>query len=60
MGMGTTRDVGSQDSMWEAREDLPRGAEHPFYQRVNWILDTAGFRAIVEGPQVQFLHGRGG
>ncbi len=29
--MGTTRDGGSQESMWVATADLPRGAGHPFY-----------------------------
>ena len=33
MAMGTTRDDGSQQSMWVATTDLPRNAGHPFYER---------------------------
>ena len=49
MAMGTTRDDGSQQSMWVATTDLPRNAGHPFYERLNRILSTAGFDAFVEG-----------
>ena len=31
MGMGTTGDDGSQQSMWVATADLPQGNGHPFY-----------------------------
>ena len=33
--MGTTRDDGSQQSMWVSAADLPRGGGHPFYERLN-------------------------
>ena len=33
MAMGTTRDDGSQQSMWVATADLPQGGGHPFYAR---------------------------
>ena len=38
MAMGTTRDNESQDAMWVATADLPRGAGHPstgVYERLN-------------------------
>lgn len=46
--MGTTRDDGSQQSMWVATSDLPQGGGHPFYERLNQILNAAGFDAFVE------------
>ena len=46
--MGTTRDDGSQQAMWVATADLPRGAGHPFYDRLNQILEAAGFNPFVE------------
>ncbi len=46
--MGTTRDDGSQQSMWVATADLPQGGGHPFYERLNQILSTSGFDAFVE------------
>ena len=47
--MGTTRDDGSQQSMWVSTADLPRGGGHPFFERLNRILDAVGFDAFVEG-----------
>ena len=49
MAMGTTRDDGSQQSVWVATADLPQTAGHPFYERLNRILEAAGFDAFVEG-----------
>ena len=46
--MGTTRDDGSQQSMSVATADLPQGSGHPFYERLNEILNAAGFDAFVE------------
>ena len=48
MAMGTTRDDGSQQAMWVATADLPQGGGHPFYERLNQILNAAGFDAFVE------------
>ena len=47
--MGRVRDDGSQQSMWVATADLPQSAGHPFYERLNRILEAAGFDALVEG-----------
>ena len=52
--MGTTRDDGSQQSMWVSAADLPRGGGHPFYERLNRILEAAGFDAFVEGLCARF------
>ena len=34
--------------MWVASADLSRSAGHPFYERLNRVLDDAGFDAFVE------------
>jgi hypothetical protein len=35
--------------MWVATQDLPRSAAHPFYTRLNQILDQHDFDGFVEG-----------
>ena len=35
--------------MWVATQDLPRSAAHPFYARLNLILDQHDFDQFVEG-----------
>lgn len=35
--------------MWVATEDLPQSAAHPFYARLNHILDQHDFDGFVEG-----------
>ena len=35
--------------MWVATQDLPRRAAHPFYTRLNEILDANNFDGYVEG-----------
>lgn len=40
--------------MWIATQDLPRSASHPFYRRLNRILDDAQFDAFVEGACATF------
>jgi transposase len=34
--------------LWIAKADLPRTAGHPFYERLNGLLEEAGFDAFVE------------
>jgi transposase len=40
--------------MWIATNDLPTSSGHPFYERLNRILDKAGFDAHVEGLCARF------
>ncbi len=40
--------------MWVATQDLPRSAAHPFYRRLNRVLDDAQFDAFVEGACATF------
>ena len=47
MAMGK-RKREQQQSFWIATADLPQAAGHPFYDRVNQILDDGGFDAFAE------------
>jgi len=49
MAMGKRRRHAKQASMWVATQDLPRSAAHPFYVRLNQILDQHDFDRHVEG-----------
>ena len=51
-GKGSRR--ARQASMWVADTDLPRTAGHPFYERLNRVLDEAGFDAFVEAQCAKF------
>ncbi len=48
MAMGKRKRRPHQPTIWIATSDLPRTAAHPFYERINQILDKAGFDAHVE------------
>ena len=52
--MGKRRCRARQPSMWVASADLPRGGVHPFYERLNRVLDEAGFDAFVESQCARF------
>ena len=54
MAMGKRRRRARQNSMWVPASDLPRSAGHPFYERLNQVLDEAGFDAVVETHQAVF------
>lgn len=49
MAMGKRRQLAKQSLMWVATQDLPHGAAHPFYARLNQILDRHDFDGYVEG-----------
>ena len=52
MGKKGKRD--RQARMWVATADLPKSAGHPFYARLNRVLDDAGFDTFVEAQCAQF------
>jgi transposase len=54
MAMGKRRRRAKQTSMWVATQDLPRTAAHPFYSRLNHILDEANFDGYVESVCQRF------
>ena len=43
-----------QHSMWVLASELPKGPGHPFYGRLNEILEAEGFDGYVEGRCRQF------
>jgi len=49
MAMGTRHKRRRQHERWVAAADLPTTAAHPFYQRVNALLDDHHFDPFVEG-----------
>jgi transposase len=49
MSMGTRRKRARQYELWVAASDLPTTAAHPFYQRLNALLDDHHFDPFVEG-----------
>ena len=54
MAMGKRKRPAKQPSMWVATQDLPRSAPHPFYTRLNQILEQHDFDGYVEGLCTQF------
>ena len=54
MAMGTRGRGTRQGTMWVSTADLPKSAGHPFYERLNRVLDDAGFDAFVEGQCASF------
>ena len=48
MALGKRRRRPKQTSKWVAAQDLPRSAAHPFYTRLNHILEKADFDGYVE------------
>jgi transposase len=49
MGMGTRQGQGKQEEIWIANTDVARSPGHPFYQRLNELLDSERFDEFVEG-----------
>ena len=49
MGMGTRKDQEKQEDLWIATSELARTPGHPFYQRLNELLDGERFDEFVEG-----------
>jgi len=48
MGMGTRRRRERQEQMWIAHQELANGPAHPFYQRVNELLEEKKFDEFAE------------
>lgn len=43
-----------QPEFWVAHHELPRTVAHPFYQRLNQVLEERGFDEFVEGQCERF------
>lgn len=46
--MGTRKQQERQEELWIATAELPRSGGHPFYERLNKLLEEAGFDTFVE------------
>jgi transposase len=54
MAMGTRKSRDRQEALWVAYADMAVGSGHPFYVRLNEVLDGAGFDAFVEKQCARF------
>src|SRR5947209_8120791 len=54
MAMGRLKDRGRTPGLWIAANELPATGGHPFYQRLNQILDAHDFDAFVEAQCAPF------
>ena len=48
MAMGTRQQRERQEGLWIVAAEIRRGGGHPFYQRLNALLDEEGFDRFVE------------
>jgi len=55
MAMGTRKQRQRQEGLWY-RSELPEAPGHPFYQRLNQVLDKAGFDEFCESRCRKFYH----
>ena len=46
MAMGRRRERARTPELWIAAHELPATGGHPFYQRLNHVLDTHGFERV--------------
>jgi len=53
--MGTRKKRQRQENLWYGGE-LPRAPGHPFYKRLNEVLDAAGFDLFCEAQCAGFYH----
>ena len=54
MAMSRRKDCARTPGLWVATNALPRTGGHPFYQRLNQVLDQHGFDAFVEAQCAMF------
>lgn len=58
--MGTRKDQEQQEELWIPQASLAKGASHPFYQRLNQLLEESRFDEFVEGRCRQFYAAKRG
>ena len=54
MVMGTRKGRERQEDLWVAYTDMAVGPGHPFYVRLNEVLDGEGFDSFVEALCAKF------
>ena len=52
--MGTRKQREKQEDLWIAHTELAAAPGHPFYQRLNELLEAEGFDEFVEGRCAKF------
>jgi hypothetical protein len=60
MAMGRRKDQEQQEEMWIPQASLAKGASHPFYQRLNQLLEESRLDEFVEGRCRRFYAERRG
>lgn len=60
MGLGTRRRRQRQEQIWIAQQELAKGPAHPFYQRVNELLEEKKFDEFAERECAKFYAGNVG
>ena len=60
MAMGTRKQREKQEDLWIAHTDLASSPGHPFYQRLNELLEAEGFDEFVEDRCAKFYAARFG
>ena len=60
MAMGKRPAARQGSPLWVTTADLPTNAGHPFFERLNRVLEEAGFDAFVEGLCAVFYAARMG
>ncbi len=54
MAMGTSKQREKQEDIWIAQTELAKGPAHPFYQRVNELLEGEKFDEFAEKECAKF------
>ena len=54
MAMGTRKQRERQEGIWIAHTELAAAPGHPFYQKLNELLEAEGFDELVEGRCAKF------
>jgi transposase len=60
MAMGTRKQREKQEDLWIAHTELASAPGHPFYQRLNELLETERFDEFVEGRCAKFYAEKNG
>jgi transposase len=58
MAMGTRKERSRQDDIWIAHTELAQAPGHPFYEKLNQLLEANGFDEFAEGLCARFYHAR--
>src|SRR6266404_2610998 len=60
MAMGTRENQSKQEDLWVAHAELAVSPGHPFYERLNKLLDEGRFDEYVEAQCARFYHAQMG